>query len=627
MSNSIFFQLSRNKLALVGLFLISFIAITALLAPILPLQDPLITNLAERIQVPFSPGHFLGTDELGRDILSRLIWGARVSLAVGLIATCIAAVVGSWIGLCAGYYGRWIDGSLMRGIDILMAFPYMMLILAIISALGPGLMNAMYAISIITVPFYARAVRGATLTICRLEYIDAAKLSGKSDLQIILTEILPNVVPIIVVTVSTTIGWMILQTAGLSFLGLGAQPPTADLGSMLGEGRKLLLFSPHVATVPGVLILFIVIGINLLGDGIRDLLDPRLKSGNLSSPTARTEVQLPPNQSPPAKSSVLPNALQVSNLRTSFFNQKKEVRAVDDVSFTLEPGVCLGVIGESGCGKSVTAMSILGLVPSPPGKITGGSIHFENKDLITLPLALLQRIRGRRIAYIFQDPLHTLNPLLPVGEQIAECIRYHQGLSRKAAMQRALDLIEAVKIPNARARLKSYPHELSGGMRQRICIAMALANDPDIIVADEPTTALDVTIQSQILDLLDSLRRERNISILFISHDVGVISELCDSVIVMYAGQIVEAGKVQEVLENPQHRYTQKLIDCVPAFGQPEKEMEPIRGMPPLLDQLPTGCYFADRCDHKVEACTQQMIPLKSLSPHRQVRCIQGVER
>ncbi|MDX1607163.1 MAG: dipeptide/oligopeptide/nickel ABC transporter permease/ATP-binding protein, partial [Candidatus Competibacterales bacterium] len=457
-------RLARNHLALLGLIIVVLMCLIALAAPLLPLADPNATRLDARLIPPFSEGYLLGTDHLGRDILSRLIWGARVSLAVGLVATAVAAVFGSLIGIVAGFYGRWLDNVLMRGIDMLMAFPYMLLALAIVAVLGPGLLNALFAIAIVNIPFFARSVRGVTVGLVRREYIDAARLGGFSDPRILFSEILPNVLPVIIITISTTIGWMILETAGLSFLGLGAQPPQADLGSMLGEGRKLIVTAPHVATIPGLVILVLVIGINLLGDGLRDVLDPRLKSGAIARPSAATEVT---GHAAPAAPAADRTVLQVTDLRTHFRMGRTVYKAVDGVSFELAPGESLGIVGESGSGKSVTAQSILGLVPSPPGRIVGGRVAFHGEDLLRASPARLRTVRGGRIAYVFQDPLTTLNPLFKVGEQIAEGVRQHQGVSQKAARERAVRMLERVQIPNARGRADQYPHELSGGMRQR----------------------------------------------------------------------------------------------------------------------------------------------------------------
>ncbi len=622
-------RFSRNRLAVAGFAIVVFVVAASVAAPVLPLQDPDVTDLADRILPPFSAGHWLGTDELGRDILSRILWGTRLSLAVAISATLISAVLGTLIGILAGYF-KGLDNLLMRGIDMIMAFPYILLALSIVAVLGPGLFNALLAIAVINIPFFARSVRGATVSIVRLEYVDAARLSGLRDWRILAGEIFPNVVPVVIITMSTTVGWMILETAGLSFLGLGAQPPQADLGSMLGAGRKLLMVAPHVTAIPGAVIFVLVMGINLFGDGLRDLLDPRLGSGALQSPAPATDVDRSAEAGRPTGGGAVGREqrglLEVAGLRTWMMTGDAPVRACDDVSFSVQKGECVGLMGESGSGKSVTASSILRLVPSPPGRIVGGRIFFQGEELAGKPLRELNAIRGARIAYIFQNPLSTLNPLFTVGEQIAEAIRRHQGASRAAAWKRSIELMDSVRIPDAAERAADYPHQLSGGMRQRVGIAIALANDPDLLIADEPTTALDVTVQAQILELLDELRRERDLAVLFISHDFGVLATLCERVLVMYAGEIVESAPTGALFRDPKHPYTRRLMACVPRLGEPEQVLEAIEGLPPPLDALPEGCNFADRCDFARDKCRARAIPLEVPGRGREVRCIRWRE-
>jgi peptide/nickel transport system permease protein len=616
-------RLRRSGLALLGLAVLVVIVLAALLAPLVPLAEPDVTDLAGRLAPPLSPGHPLGTDQLGRDILSRLVWGSQVSLAVGVFATLVATVLGTLIGIVAAYYGRFVDTVLMRGIDVLMAFPYLLLALAIVAALGPGLGNAMIAISIVNIPFFARAVRGATLGLKEQDFIAAARLSGYGSGRVLALEILPNVLPAIVIMMSTTIGWMILETAGLSFLGLGAQPPRADLGSMLGEGRQVLTTAPHVAVIPGLVIFLVVVAINLLGDGLRDVLDPRLSAsgdeGAVSEPQVR---ELTPERAAAPEAARNGALLHVADLSTYFFVGRRLHRAVDGVSFTLDRGEALGIVGESGSGKTVTALSVMGLVPRPPGRVVGGNVVFQGEDLVTAPESRLRELRGDRIAYIPQDPMTALNPVLSVGEQIAEVVRAHRGVSWEQARRRAVEFMDRAQLPQAERHLDSYPHELSGGMRQRVMIAMALANGPDLIIADEPTTALDVTIQAGIIELLATLQAEQHAALLFITHDLGIVSELCDRVLVMYAGMVVESAPLADILRDPRHPYTRRLLASVPVLGQPDRSMRPIPGLPPPADQLPPGCRFAPRCDLALDRCRVPPIELERIGPDRRARCI-----
>ena len=611
-------SLSRNRLSLAGLVVITAVIFVALVTPLLPLPDPDVIDTKNRFKTPFTTDAFLGTDHLGRDLMSRLLWGTRLSLAVGFCAAFLAALIGSSIGIISGFYGKHVDNILMRGIDMLMAFPYILLALAIVAALGPGLFNALIAVAIVNIPFFARNIRGVTVGITHKEFIDAARLSGMTDTRIIITEVLPNVFPVIVIAMSTTVGWMILETAGLSFLGLGSQPPQADLGSMLGEARAALITSPYTSVVPGAMILIIVMAINLLGDGIRDALDPRLKSGVLSSPRPRTLVA----DYSKTKNLDASELLSVSNLKTQFHIGNRNYKAVDGVSIYAKKGACLGIIGESGSGKSVTALSIMGLVSSPPGIITEGYVNYKGINLIQTNDQKLRSLRGGKISYIFQDPLSSLHPLYTVQQQLEEAILAHQNLSKEEVYQKCIELLKSVRIPNPKQRAKDYPHQLSGGMRQRVSIAMALANDPEVIIADEPTTALDVTVQAQILSLLRELTSQRGLAIIFITHDFGVVSQICDEVAVMYAGKIVEYGPSEMILNHPAHPYTSKLIGCIPEIGKGKRKLASIDGLPPMVDKLGQGCAFASRCQSAISECLTNDIKLRAVNRNMQVRCI-----
>ncbi len=313
--------------------------------------------------------------------------------------------------------------------------------------------------------------------------------------------------------------------------------------------------------------------------------------------------------------------LEVKGLTTVFDTERGRAVAVDGVDLYVERGETLGIVGESGCGKSVTALSIMRLVPSPPGRITSGEILFDGRNLLALSDREIRRIRGAEIAMIFQEPMTSLNPVFTVGYQVAEAIRVHRGLSKRAAMQEAVRMLEMVEIPDAAARARDYPHQLSGGMRQRVMIAMALSCNPRLLIADEPTTALDVTIQAQILALLDGLRERFGMAVILITHDLGVVAERADRVAVMYAGRIVEEGPVEEVLERPLHPYTQGLLASQPEFGRHGEPLETIPGMVPPLTALPSGCRFRDRCRLAVGACAREDPPLVAAGPERRVAC------
>ena len=566
--NVLFSKIIKNKLALLGGIILFMLLLLIITTPFLNLSDPNAINTSDRFSLPFTSNYLLGADHLGRDILSRVMWGTRLSLAVGFSAALIAAILGSFIGIIAGYFGGFFDNILMRSVDVLMAFPYVLLALAIVAVMGPGLFNSLIAVAIVNIPFFARNVRGISLAYAKSDFMIAAKISGRSTFSCIIFELLPNLIPTIIVAFSTTIGWMILETAGLSFLGLGSQPPQADLGSMLGEGRASLIVHSHNSLIPGLMILFIVMGFNLFGDGIRDALDPKLSQGKLGRSKALTDLKKNFVFSERCSKSFL----EVNNLTTKFIRNNYEIEAIKKVNLSLQKGECLAIVGESGSGKSVTALSITRLVASPPGIITEGFINYKGTDLLNINLQTMQDIRGKKISYIFQDPQSTLHPLQKVGSQISEIIINHKIINKVKLNKEVLELLRNVKIIDPERVVNLYPHQLSGGMRQRIGIAMAIANKPDIIIADEPTTALDVTVQAKILSIINDLKKEFNLSIIFISHDLNVVSKISDNIAVMFNGEIVEFGKTKKILNNPNNKYTKKLIKTSPRLSLVKKK-------------------------------------------------------
>ena len=318
------------------------------------------------------------------------------------------------------------------------------------------------------------------------------------------------------------------------------------------------------------------------------------------------------------------NLLEIKNLRTYFYVRGHVAKAVDDVSLSIQPGQTLGLVGESGCGKSVTAHSIIQLIPIPPGKIEGGQIFFEGKNLLEFPESKMRKIRGNRISMIFQEPMTSLNPVFSVGDQVAEVIRLHQRLSRGETRRRVIEMFQLVGIPAAEARLSDYPHQMSGGMRQRVMIAMALACNPQLMIADEPTTALDVTIQAQILDLMNKLKTDTGAAILFITHDLGVIAEMAQNVAVMYAGKVMEYTDVKSLYADPKNPYTIGLLQSIPVLGSKTKDhrLETISGVVPSLLNLPAGCLFSDRCPDVFDDCRRVAPKMYRVEKNHLVRCL-----
>jgi len=638
--------------ALAGSALLALVLLPALAAPLLPLADPALTEPAQRMLPPFAGGpwssdpaqdlahdlahnwaiHPLGTDHLGRDLLSRLVWGARSSIAVGALATLLAALVGAVIGIAAGWSGRLGDALLMRGVDVLMAFPYLLLALAIVAALGPGLTNAMIAIAVANVPFFARAVRGAVLEIRHQDYVAAARLAGHRGSRIVLGEVLPNLAPTVLVLMTTTLGWMVLETAGLSFLGLGAQPPQADLGSMLGEGREFLTTYPLVAVLPGLVILILVVGINLLGDALRDLLDPRMigldrssrAMRNSSTETHRQQDDAAPQPDADDRSALLSVrglAVTVPSMANTITDP---VDAVHGLDFDIAPGERVALVGESGSGKTLTALALLRLAP-PPAQVHG-SICLDGAELLALDAPALRSLRGRRIAYVPQEPLTALDPLFRVGQQLDETLRAHAHMpapDRNARVEALIAQVGLQRVPGLRRRL---PHELSGGQRQRVAIAMALAHAPDLLIADEATTALDVTVQQEIIDLLLRVCTEDARALLFVSHDLALVARLCRRVLVLYAGRLVEDAPIDRLLASPAHPYTAALLACSPELGRPDKPLAAIPGQAPMPGQAGKGCPFRPRCPRAQAACADAEPALTALDHKHRVRCLFPLE-
>jgi peptide/nickel transport system ATP-binding protein/peptide/nickel transport system permease protein len=600
-------RLGRRKSAVAGIAGLGFVAFVAVFAGVIAPHDPLAQDLDSSLAPPFwedggSTDHLLGTDGLGRDTLSRLMFGARASLMISAAATLIAAVLGLVTGAIAGFYRGSLDTLLMRAGDVQLAFPFILLAIAVLGVIPDR--KPIHLILVLGIPgwiVYARVVRSRVLAERDKEYVVSARALGASRARILWRYVLPSTWHVIPVIALLDLGFLVIVEATLSFLGFGLTPPTPSWGSTLADGRQYMVVTPWLAILPGLAIMFTVLSINLVADGLADVFDPKLTKGTfrrhalrLPGPRERAETDEGPEP-----------LLRVRDLHVDFPLDDRVVHAVRGVSFALERGEILGIVGESGSGKSVTALSIIQLLDAP-GRVSSGTILFDGRDLARIEDREMAALRGGRIGMIFQNPSSTLNPVLKVGFQLTETLRQQFGLSRSATSARAREALLSLGIGDPDRVLDRYPFQLSGGMNQRVMIAMAMACEPDLLIADEPTTALDVTTQAQILEQLRDVVRDARTSLILITHDIALVAEYADTILVMYAGQVSEVGPVADVVATPKHPYTQALLRAMPrAEAAPDAPLEAIPGELPDPVAPPPGCPFAPRCRHVMDVCRE----------------------
>lgn len=553
--------------------------------------------------------HLLGTDDLGRDAYSRLIYGARISMQASLLGVAIALLLGLPIGMLAGFLGGRFDRTVMWFVDIIFSLPGILIAFGVIAVLGNGLINAMIAVGVVLSTRFARLARGVVLAEREELYVDGARVGGLPTGNIIFKHILPNIAPPLIVQTSLLFGAVILVEAGLSFLGVGVPISEPSWGRMLADSRNVLTTNPFLSVPPGLAIALTVLAWNILGDGLRDALGRDISSNQLST-VARLKSDVSNEWVTPATASVVDNAaLALANVEVRFPTPRGEdVTILNDVSLNVSSGKTLGIVGESGSGKSMSVMAAMGIVPAP-GRVTAGRIFLNGSDISGLPESELQRVRGKEIAMIFQEPIASLNPALTVGQQLVQPIQLHLGVSKAAAWEKATELLRLVQVPDPERRMNEYPHQFSGGMAQRVGIARALSCEPNVLIADEPTTALDVTVQGQVIDLLKELQANLGLAIVFITHDLGVVAEVADEVAVMYAGEVVETGSVREVFETPKHPYTKALLETLPHHGRAEGRLPVIDGLVPPPSAWPSGCRFHPRCQFATEICSREGQP------------------
>ena len=569
--------------------------------------------------------HLLGTDDLGRDAFSRLIYGARISMQASLLGVAIAIVLGLPIGMLSGFFGGSFDRWVMWVVDIVFSLPGILIAFGVIAVLGNGLVNAMMAVGVVLSTRFARLARGVVLAEREELYVDGARVGGLSTQTIVFKHILPNIAPPLIVQTSLLFGAVILIEAGLSFLGVGVPVSEPSWGRMLAESRSVLTTNPFLSIPPGIAIALTVLAWNILGDGLRDALGRDITSNQLTT-VAKIASNKSADGSSHINSEVASNAsLMLANIEVRFPSPRGEdVTILNDVSYAVLPGKTLGIVGESGSGKSMSVMAAMGIVPSP-GQVTKGQIFLNGQEITDLSEGELQRLRGKEMAMIFQEPIASLNPALTVGQQLIQPMQRHLGMSQTEAWQGATELLRLVQIPEPERRMNEYPHQFSGGMAQRVGIARALSCSPSVLIADEPTTALDVTVQGQVIDLLKGLQKELGVGIIFITHDLGVVAEVADRVAVMYAGEVVEEGDVREVFEQPKHPYTKALLETLPHHGRGEEGKLPvIDGLVPPPTAWPTGCRFHPRCKFATAACSAEgQLPMVKVTGRQHFsRCI-----
>jgi len=539
-----------------------------------------------------SAAHWAGTDGLGRDIFFRVLVATRLSVMLALLATAIGVTTGLMLGmaplLLGPRAGRWVTAAL----NIAVAFPGLLLALFFAVIFGVGIRGAVLAIGFAFAPGFARLTHTLAATIAERDYVHAARIAGVGRARILARHVLPNIAEPLVVNATIAAGGALLAFAGLSFLGLGVQAPRYDWGRLLGEGLAGIYVHPAAALAPAVAVVVAGLAFNLFGEALARSIGQRGPAVVSGHRDPRPE---------PIAPAAGDHVLAVEGLRVSF----GAITPVRDVSFTMRRGEAVGVVGESGSGKTLTALAIAQLIEEP-GRVRARRLEFLGVPLTARGSPSRRRLLGLSFGMVFQDPTTSFNPTMRVGRQLAEVAEQHQGMGRGRALERAVDRLRAVRIPAAERRARQFPHEFSGGMRQRAMIGMGIMGTPVLIVADEPTTALDVTVQRQVLRLLAAIRAADGVAILLISHDITVVSEVCERVLVMYAGRIVEDLPAARLRTGARHPYTRALLAAVPDMATDRTlPLSVIPGRPADPGHLPPGCAFAPRCPLADARCAE----------------------
>lgn len=602
----------------VGAALLLIMVLAAVFAPFITSYDP--DFIGDLPHLRPSADHWLGTNDLGQDIFTRLVYGSRLSLTIGILAGLLASGLGIIAGLAAGFYKGLTEMVIMRVVDLTLSLPFIPLVIVLVAFFGRGLWITVFAIAIVLWARPARILRSQVLKVSEYQHVDASRAMGSTSLRTILGHVLPRTWPLGVAQFVYAANVAILIEASLAFLGLG-DPERVSWGTMLffANSANAMLTQAWQWWVlpPGLALTVTVVGFAFMGVALEQLGDRRLSESSSVSVSRRRSKRPAAQAASTAAIDTAGLALSVRDLRIAYNAPEGDLYAVDGVSFDIGERKIVGLVGESGCGKTTLAMSLVGLIPAP-GVVVGGSIAVNGLDLAVATPQELEAIRGRSVSLIPQSSMNALNPAYTAHRQLTETAEL--TMPKKEASAKADEMFELVGL--AASHRRSFPHQLSGGMRQRVVIAMAVINNPKLLIADEPFTGLDVLTQELIVELFLDLRDKLGVAILLVSHDLPLVGQVSDELLVMYAGQIIESGAANDVVSDPTHPYTLALLQAFPTLHGPRGDLATLPGQPPDLRMPPFGCRFHPRCPKATESCATKVPEQTTTAGNHTASCL-----